>query len=147
MKRIEQLNHKINVQTGLIEKLDDTVISKTISLWNYKQPEVILLDEEYGSSFSLIVELNNITEDVIKFLKPVAYVTSTSGWTDLGSLTDGSVPSPVNYFQEEIIMEGDTYGRLYLYGVAVALTRTSNPIPIYWTVKLFFNPIVKTKTI
>jgi len=144
MKRIEQLNHKINVQTGLIEKLDDTVISKKISLWNYKQPEVILLDEEYGSSFSLVLELNNITEDVIKFLKPIVYVTSTSGWTDLGSLTNGSFTS---YFKYDMFMEGSTYGKMYMSGVTIALATEFVPIPIYWTVKLFFNPIIKETVI
>ncbi|MFA5777867.1 MAG: hypothetical protein WC906_05565 [Parcubacteria group bacterium] len=144
MKRIEQLNHKINVQTELIEKLDDTVISKKISLWNYKQPEFILLDEEYGSSFSLVVELYNITEDVIKFLKPIAYVTSTSGWTDLGSLTDGSFTSSFKY---DVFMEEENYAKMYMSGVTIALATGFIPIPIYWTVKLFFNPIIKVTVI
>lgn len=144
MKRIEQLNNKINIHTNEIINLDDAVISKTISLWNYKQPEVILLDEEYGSSFSIVVQLNNITEDVLKFLKPIAYVTSFNGWTDLGSLTDGSFSSSFDY---DIFIEGKDYGKLYLYGKASAFATGFIPIPIYWTVKLYFNPIVQETVI
>lgn len=144
MKRIENLNNLIIQETDDIEKLKNLTISKNISLWNYKQPEVVLLDEEYGSSFSATVELYNITEDVIKFLKPIAYVTSSNGWTDLGSLTNGSFTS---YLKYDVFMEEENYAKIYMSGVTIALATGFIPIPIYWTVKLFFNPIVKTKTI
>jgi len=144
MKRIEELNTKINIKTNEIAKLDNVIISKTISLWNYKQPEVILLDEEYGSSFSIVVQLNNITEDVLKFLKPIAYITSSNGWADLGSLTDRSFSSSFYY---DIFIEEKDYGKLYLSGTASAFTKMSKPIPIYWTVKLYFNPILQETVI
>ena len=124
-----------------ITQLNNNKTKKVKYLWLHKSRELILLENYNSESLEQVFIIENITENILKYLKIVTYLTNgiTSG--DDG-LKFGNIFS-VTSLDTHMVMTSYSTAKLYVKLNARALTDDIQNIPLFWNVKLIYQSLIK----
>jgi hypothetical protein len=122
-----------------IGKLDnDKLYVKQIE-WMYKSESVNLLINSFSSSLNTSFYLGNISEEILKNVKILVYISNGLNKINNGFSFNGAFSGLFDY---HFLMTSDITAKLYVKCSASALTDKNLLIPIHWNIKLIFKPLL-----
>ncbi|MHA2012759.1 MAG: hypothetical protein ACTSWG_10370 [Candidatus Helarchaeota archaeon] len=127
-----------------ITKLENKDLYKVQKIWAYKSQTVTLLENYYSTTINEVFQLENVSEDILKNIKPIVYVTNGLAETDDGFPFSDSVACLLD---THFLMTSSTTANLYVKGLFSALTKDNNVISIHWFVKLIYKPLLKRQNV
>ena len=124
-----------------ITKLDNEKLKKIKYFWHVKNRESVLLDNHYTTSLNQEFLLENISEDILKCLKIVTYITNGIASDDDGLKYSNLID--VLSWDTHLVMTSVSTAKLYVQLYIVPLTEDYITIPTYWNLKLVYKPLIR----
>lgn len=142
--KIRILTNDVQSNSNKIKELsDENVINRNLN-WNWRNRKNHIVKNYFGGTLNQIITLEKISEDIIKKIKVLAYVTSSPNDNDETAFEFSD--NNVFIFNYGFLQLSESITKLFLKGTAYSNTEEGSSIPLYWNIYLVYNPIFKSHT-
>ena len=141
-RKIIESTYQTNSNKQEIGKLIDKSLKKVSFNWGHNTEEVVLLENYNSNAINKVFTINNISENILKYTTIICYVTNGIVNQNAGFVFGERFSCLLD---KHILMTSSKSAKLYVKGTVSALTDDVKVIPIFWTVKLVYKPLISKK--